>query len=90
MVNKIIYKEIKYNGSYGSDIIHWNNIYSIIACGGGFVVIDILKEKMINKIILDNKKHELSSLKKIKFNGVEECLICSDRSNNIRLFKINA
>ena len=90
LVNKIIYKEIKYNGSYGSDIIHWNNIYSIIACGGGFVVIDILKEKMINKIILDNKKHELSSLKKIKFNGVEECLICSDRSNNIRLFKINA
>jgi len=90
LVNKIIYKEIKYTGSYGSDIIHWNNIYSIIACGGGFVVIDVLKEKMLKMILLDNKKHELGSLKKIKINGVGECLICSDRSNNIRLFKINA
>lgn len=90
LVNKIIYKEIKYTGSYGSDIIYWNNIYSIIACGGCFVVIDVLKEKMLKMILLDNKKHELGSLKKIKINGVGECLICSDRSNNIRLFKINA
>ena len=41
LVNKIIYKEIKYDGRYGYEIIPWNNKYTIVGCEGGFVIINI-------------------------------------------------
>ena len=65
LVNKVIYKEIKYDGNYGSEIIPWNNRYTIVVCFGGFVIINIEEGKMIKKIKIDNtyvkgiKKNEI-------------------------------
>ena len=43
---------------------------------------------MIKKITLDNTNNTLATIRKIKTIQMGECLICSDGSNNIRLFSL--
>lgn len=86
LINKTIYKVINYEGNYSYGIIPWNDVYSIIACSGYLVIIDLKQQKMVKSIML--KKANLCGIKKIKLSQLGECLICSDTSNNIRLFNI--
>ena len=87
LVNKTIYKQIKYDAKRGYEIIPWNNKYTIIGCDGYFVIIDIEEGKMIKKIN-SNKVKILRGLKKIKMNNLGECLIGSGDGNIIELFSI--
>ena len=82
LVNKIIYKEIKYDGRYGREIIGWNNKYTIVGCKGGFVIINIEEGKMIKKIKLDNIY--VCGVKKMKLNKLGECLFIADNKSNIK------
>ena len=86
LVNKIIYKEIKYDGRNGCEIIPWNNKYTIVGCDGGFVIINIEEGKMIKKIKLDNA--DVRGVKKIKLGNLGECLMISDNKSNIKLYYI--
>ncbi len=86
LINKTIYKEINYEGNLSYGIIPWNDVYSIIACSGYLIIIDLKQQKMVKSIML--KKANLCGIKKIKLSQFGECLICSDTSNNIRLFNI--
>jgi hypothetical protein len=86
LINKTIYKEINYEGNLSYGIIPWNDVYSIIACSGYLVIIDLKQQKMVKSIMI--KKANLCGIKKIKLSQFGECLICSDTSNNIRLFNI--
>ena len=86
LVNKIIYKEIKYDGRYGYEIIPWNNKYTIVGCEGGFVIINIEEGKMVKKIKLDNT--DVKGVKKMKLNKLGECLIIADNKSNIKLYNI--
>ena len=85
-MNKIIYKEIKYDGRYGYEIIPWNNKYTIVGCEGGFVIINIEEGKMVKKIKLDNIY--VYGVKKMKLNKLGECLIIADNNYNIKLYSI--
>ena len=85
LVNKVKYKEIKYEGRYGREIIPWNNKYTILGCYGGIVIINI-EEGKIRKIELDNIY--VRGVKKMKINKLGECLIISDCNNNIKLYSI--
>ena len=86
LVNKIIYKEIKYDGRYGKEIIPWNNKYTIVGCDDGFVIINIEEGKMVKKIKLDNIY--VCGVKKMKLNKLGECLIIADNKYNIKLYSI--
>ena len=86
LVNKVNYKEIKYDGSWGSGIIPWNNKYTIVGCYGGIVIINIEEGKMIKKIKLDDVK--VGGVKKMKLSKLGECLITSDSGGNIKLYNI--
>jgi len=86
LVNKEICKEIEYEGRFGYGIIPWNNKYTILGCESGIVIIDVEKEKMIKKIELDNT--EVKGVKKLKIDGLGECLIVSDNKYNIKLYRI--
>ena len=86
LVNKVKYKEIKYEGKCGFEIIPWNNKYTILGCEGGIVIINIEEGKMIKKIKLDNV--HVGGVKKMKISKLGECLITSDRGGNIRLYNI--
>ena len=86
LINKTVYKEINYEGNLSYGIIPWNDVYSIIACSGYLVIIDLKQQKMAKSITL--KKANLCGIKKIKLSKFGECLICSDTTNNIRLFNI--
>ena len=46
ILKKIIYKEIKYDGNYGREIIPWNNKYAIVGCNDSIVIINIEEGKM--------------------------------------------
>ena len=66
MINKTIYKQINYNGTYDSnsyEIISWNNKYSIFGCYKSFVIINIQEGKMVKKIDIDGY---ITGVKKIK------------------------
>ena len=66
LVNKIINKEIKYDGRNGREIIPWNNKYAIVGCLGGFVIINIEEGKTVKQIKLDNTN--VCGVKKIKLS----------------------
>ena len=85
LVNKIIYKEIKYDGSNGREIILWNNKYTIVGSWCCIVIINIEEGKMIKKIKLDNIY--VCGVKKMKINKLGECLIISE-NNYIKLYSI--
>ena len=86
LMNKIIYKEIKYDGRHGYEIIPWNNKYTIVGCFGGFVIINIEEGKMIKKTKLD--KIYVCGIKKMKISKLGECLIIADSKSNIKLYSI--
>ena len=86
--NKTIYKTIEFEASLAYGIIHWNNIYSIVACSGCLAIIDIKQEKMVGKITLKKNKANFCGIKKLQISKLGECLICSDNNNNIRIFNI--
>jgi len=86
LVNKVIYKEIKYDGKYGREIIPWNNKYAILGCFGGIVIVNIEEGKMVTKIKLDNTR--VRGVKKMKINKLGECLIISDNNSSLKLYKI--
>ena len=86
LVNKNIYKEIKYDANKGCEIIPWNNKYTIIGCEDCFVIIDIEEGKMIKKIKLDYVY--VQGVKKMKISKLGECLITSDSGEKIRLYNI--
>ena len=85
-MNKVIDKEIKYDGRKGCEIIPWNNKYTIVGCLGGIIIINIEEGKMIKKIKLDNIY--VCGVKKMKINKLGECLIIADNKNNIKLYSI--
>ena len=85
LVNKVIYKEINFDGNFGIGLIQWNNIYTIVGCQGYYYVVDIEKGKTVKKDIL-GKNIYIGSIKKIKISQLGECLIFSDNINNISLF----
>ena len=85
LVNKIIYKEIEYEGRYGREIIPWNNKYTILGCYDGIVIINI-EEGKIRKIEIDNIY--VRGVKKMKINKLGECLIIADSNYNIKLLSI--
>ena len=86
LINKNIFKEIKYDGDIGKEIIPWNETYSIIACNHCFIIVDIEKGEIINKIAVE--KSCLGGVKKIYLNRLGECLIIADFNNNIELFNL--
>ena len=73
LMNKVIYKQIKYDG-YGREIIPWNKKYIIVGSSGGIVIIDIEEGREVNKIKLDTF---VSGVKKKKLRGRGESLIIS-------------
>ena len=88
LVNKVIYKQINYEApnTCSYEIIPWNNNYSIFGCYDCFVIINIEEGKMVKKI--DMKNEYIYGMKKIRLGQLGECLICSDSSNNIKLFSL--
>ena len=86
LVNKVKYKEIKYEGRCGRENIPWNNKYTILGCEGGIVIINIEEGKMIKKIKLDNM--DVYGVKKMKINYIGKCLVISENINNIKLYSI--
>ena len=86
LVHKSAYKEIRFDASNANEITFWEKNYAIVGCKSCFVLVDLEEEKMIKKVVLDNTKHYLCGVKKIKLVQLGECLIASDDSNNIRLF----
>ena len=83
LVNKTIIKQINYNASYAYMTIPWNSKYTIVGCGGCFVIINIEENKVIKYI--EVKKSQALGIKKIKINEYGECLIVfsSKEFNNI-------
>ena len=84
-----MYKEIELDTSLGLEIIPWNNIYSIIACGGYLVVVDLKQGKTVCKIKCIKVMTNFCGIKKIQISDFGECLICSDNKSNISLFNLN-
>ena len=87
LVNKNIFKEIRYDGDFGKEIIPWNNIYIVVACKECFIVIDVEKGITTNKIWVLNSC--LGGIKKIVLSKFGKCLVASDFNNNIGLFSLN-
>ena len=86
---KTMYKEIELDTSLGLEIIPWNNIYSIIACGGYLVVVDLKQKKTFCKIRCKKNNTNFCGIKKIQISDYGECLLCSDSKHNISLFNLN-
>ena len=87
LVNKEVHKQISYDSKIGYGIIPWNNIHAIFAYDGCFNIVDFEKGKTIKKIPLKDEMLFILGIKKFKKN-YEECLICSCKDNEIRLFAI--
>ena len=90
LVNKVIYKQINYEGNTCSyEIIPWNVNYTIFGCDGSFVVMGVADGKMIKKIDVKDS-NEIRSMKKIKIGQIGECLICvgGGSQNTIQLYSI--
>ena len=88
LVNKSIYCEIDYEAKLAYGIIPWNDIYSIVACSGCLIIIDLKQQKMVNKLVFKKVKSSLCGIQKIKLSNLGECLVCSDANNTIRLFNL--
>jgi hypothetical protein len=86
LVNKSLDKQIIYDAYNAYGIVQWNATYSIIACTGCLVVMDLTKERMAYKIMYN--KSNFCEVKKVELNQLGECLVCSDTNNNIRLFNL--
>ncbi len=86
LINKNIYKEIKYDLDIGKEIVPWNNKYTIISCNKFIVIADIQSETITKKIYLE--KTCLGGVKKVYLKSLGECIIISDFSNNIKLFSL--
>ena len=67
-MNRIIYKEIEYDGIYGKEIIPWINIYAKVGIENGIVIINIEEGK--KRIKLDNIY--VYGINKIKINEKRE------------------
>ena len=89
LVRKTMYKEIELGLNLVYEIIPWNNIYSVIACGGYLVVIDLKQEKIICKIKCKKSNTNFCGIKKIQISDLGECLLCSDSKSNISLYYLN-
>ena len=87
LVNKNLLKEIKYEGEYGREIIPWNETYTIVACLHCFIIVDLEKGEVTNKISVE--KSCLGGVKKIRSDKLGECLIISDFNKNIEIFNFN-
>ena len=92
LVNKVIYKQINYDGTSNScsyEIIPWNINYTIFGCDYSFVIMNITDGKMIKKIDVKDSG-DIRSLKKIKIGQIGECLICvgGGSMNSIQLYSI--
>ena len=90
LVNKVIYKQINYDASYGVGIIPWNNNYAIVGCKTCFVVINIEESKSVKKVTLDSthRYNYVFTVRKIRTKQLGECLIYSDDEGNIKLFSL--
>ena len=88
LVKKTVYKQINFDASNANEIAFWGKNYAIVGCKSCFVLVDLEEGKMIKKVMLDNVKHYLCGVKKIKLVQLGECLIGSDDSSNIRLFSV--
>jgi len=86
LINKVIYRQIKYDAGQGFEIISWNNTYSILGAHGCLIIYNIEENKIIKKIVSDVTSHSLTGIKKIKLTNLGECLICSDSSYGIKLY----
>ena len=87
LVNKNLLREIKYEGELGREIIPWNDIYTIVACNHCFIIVDLEKGEITNKISVE--KSCLGGVKKIRSDKIGECLIIADFNNNIEIFNFN-
>ena len=86
LVNKVVYKQINYDGGKAREIISWNNKYAIIGCENGLAIINIEEGKMMKKIKLDNIFVE--GIKKLKGSKIGECLVISISDNLESIYKI--
>ena len=84
LLNKKIYKEIKYDAKLGREIIAWNNIYTIVGCSGCIVIINIEEEK-VKKIEIENSI--IGGVKKMRISN-KECLIVSGDNGKINIYII--
>lgn len=84
LINKNIFKEIKYDLDIGREIVPWNHKFTIISCSKYFAIVDIENGKITKKILLE--KTSLGGVKKAYLKNLGECIIISDFSNNIKLF----
>ena len=87
LINKNLLKEIRYDGEFGREILLWNDTYTIVACNHCFIILDIEKGEIKNKISVE--KSCLGGVKKIRSDKLGECLIIADFNNNIELFNFN-
>jgi len=88
LINKSIFSEIYYESNLAYGIIPWNDNYSIVACSGCLVIIDLKQKRMVNKISFKKLKPNFCGIKKIKLSNLGECVVCSDVNNSIRLFNL--
>ena len=79
LVNKVIYKRIKYDQLYGREMIVWKNNYIIVGCSEHIVIIDIEEGKKITEFKL-GKNINAGGVKNIKLNELGEYLIVSEIS----------
>ena len=86
LINKNIYKDIKYDVDVGREIVPWNNIYTIVSCYGYIAIVDIENGKLTNKIHIESSS--LGGVKKVYLNQLGECIIVSDFAGNIKLFSL--
>ena len=85
LVNKTIYKTIRFNADFGYEMVQWNDKYTIIGCNKCLIIIDLEDGEVYKKIEGNNRT--IFGLKKIKDENLGESLICSEENNIISIYK---
>ena len=83
LINLNLLEEIKHECTQGFDIIPWNNRYTLFSTNSFIYVLNN------NDYSLKKIKGKIKGMKKIIINGLGECLIGSEKSGNIQLYKFN-
>ena len=84
LINKTIYKTIKFDANFGYEMIQWNDKFTIIGCDKCLIIIDLEKGEEYKKIERYNKT--FLGIKKIKDQNLGESLICSGKNYNIFIY----
>ena len=84
LVQKSIYKIIKFDAQYGKEMIQWDDKYTIIGCNECLIIINLEEGEEVKKI---ESNSNILGVKKIYDDKLRECLICSESNNTIIIYK---